>query len=204
MFEHPGVGNVVECKRAGVSGGELTRTVEALESSGIAVDGIIGLYFACLPRFEARLEIDAMIRFENGGMAAEAKQIEAALRRCNLMPDAAPLRKDKTMKAAKIAGGAALAAPVAESMSRFIPALPVLDRIVQWIRVVPPWVWVALVLPGFYRAGLRSAEAAATRQAIDEVRKNQLIKEAVDEEIRRANVAGRDARERMRSEWYRD
>ena len=63
---------------------------------------------------------------------------------------------------------------------------------------------VLLVLLGFYRAGLRSAEAAATRQAIDQVRKNQLTKEAVDEEIRRADVAGRDARERMRSEWYRD
>ena len=63
---------------------------------------------------------------------------------------------------------------------------------------------VVLVLVGFYRAGLRSAEAAATRQAIDRVRKNQLIKEAVDEEIRRADVAGGDARERMRSEWYRD
>lgn len=61
-----------------------------------------------------------------------------------------------------------------------------------------------LVLLGFYRAGLRSAEAAATRQAINQVRKNQLIKEAVDEEIRRADVAGHDARERMRSAWYRD
>lgn len=63
---------------------------------------------------------------------------------------------------------------------------------------------VVLVLLGFYRAGLRAAEAAATRQAIDQVRKNQLIKEAVDEEIRRADASGRDARERMRSEWYRD
>ena len=92
--------------------------------------------------------IDAMIRFENGGMAAERKQIEAALRRCNLMPDAPPLKKDKTMKAAKIAGSAALATPVADSMSQFTPALPVLDRVVQWIRVVPPWVWVVLVLAG--------------------------------------------------------
>ncbi len=63
---------------------------------------------------------------------------------------------------------------------------------------------VVLVLLGFYRAGLRSAEAAATRQALNQVRKNQVIKEAVDEEIRRADVAGGDARERMRSEWYRD
>ena len=92
--------------------------------------------------------IDAMIRFENGGMAANPKHIEAALRRCNLMPEDKPLKKDKTMKAAKIAGGAAIAAPVAESMSQFTPALPVLDRIVQWVRFLPAWIWIVLILAG--------------------------------------------------------
>lgn len=59
MIEHPGEGNVVECKHAGVAGDELARTAEALESSGIAVDGIIGLDFVYLPRSGATLEIDS-------------------------------------------------------------------------------------------------------------------------------------------------
>lgn len=58
LLEHPGEGNVVECKHAGVAGDELTRTSETLESSGIAIDGIIGLDFAYQPRSGATLEID--------------------------------------------------------------------------------------------------------------------------------------------------
>ena len=59
MLEHPGEGNVVECKHAGVAEDELTRTAETLESSGIEVDGIIDLDFVYLPRSGARLEIDS-------------------------------------------------------------------------------------------------------------------------------------------------
>lgn len=59
MLEHPGEGNVVECEHEGMAGDELTRTAETLESSGIAVDGIIDLDFACLLGSEARLEIDS-------------------------------------------------------------------------------------------------------------------------------------------------
>ena len=59
ILEQPGEGNVVECKHAGVAGDELTSTAEALESCGIAVDGISGLDSACLPSSGARLEIDS-------------------------------------------------------------------------------------------------------------------------------------------------
>ena len=59
MPEHPGEGNVVECKHAGLAGDELTRTAESLENGGTTFDGIIDLDFACLPRCEARLEIDS-------------------------------------------------------------------------------------------------------------------------------------------------
>ena len=61
-----------------------------------------------------------------------------------------------------------------------------------------------LVLVGCYRAGMKSAVAAENRKALEQVRKNQLIKESVDEEILRVDNSGGDARERMRSEWYRD
>ena len=67
-------------------------------------------------------------------------------------------------------------------------------------------VGVVLVLLGAYRKGVRAEQYAARMRTLNQVRRNQRVKESVDEEIRSYRRPDSDMSvvDRLRQEWSRD